>query len=94
MSYLNWQFNFDRFGQSIRDLLRLHTTKVGPFISMFYASNNEGNKVPKFFSVLFFVFAHFNTYFYIFRMNDIWNCLKVFLYHFKTKPLGLEMNNS
>ena len=29
---LRFKFNFNQFYESIRDLLRTHTTKVGPFI--------------------------------------------------------------
>ena len=59
---LHFKLNFDQFCQSISDLFRIHTTKVGPFILVYYASdNNKGNEIPKFFSVLFFVLAYFKS---------------------------------
>ena len=51
----------NQFCQSIRDLFRIHTTKVGPFILVYYAPDNKGNEIPKFFSVCFFVLAHFKS---------------------------------
>ena len=43
---LRLNFNFNQFYHFIRDLLRIHTPKVGSFIFMNYASNNEGNEIP------------------------------------------------
>ena len=43
---LHFKFNFNQFYESIRDLLRTHTTKVGLFTFMNNASNNEGNEIP------------------------------------------------
>ena len=43
---LRSEFNFNQFYQSIRDLLCIHTTKVGPFIFMNNASDNEGYEIP------------------------------------------------
>ena len=43
---LRFKFNFNQFYESIRDLLRTHITKLGPFIFMNNASNNEGNEIP------------------------------------------------
>ena len=43
---LCFMFHSNQFYESIRDLLRTHTTKVGPFIFMNNASNNEGNEIP------------------------------------------------
>ena len=49
---LRFKFNFNQFYQFIRDFLRTHTTKVGPFIFISNASDNEGNEIPQFLSVL------------------------------------------
>ena len=44
--YLCFKLNFNQFYESIRDLLRTHTTEVGLFIFMNNDSNNEGNEIP------------------------------------------------